>query len=119
MKEINVYIRPNDLSKVTDILQKHKLGITFFDIQGTGRTPRSTSEIIHSYQTGRTTVPKFIGRVLLISIVSDSIVNQIIEEIMNSFDKQDEPYGVLFVKDVTNAYELGTEVKGDEVLVSK
>ena len=49
MKEINVYIRPNDLSKVTDILQKHKLGITFFDIQGTGRTPRSTSEIIHSY----------------------------------------------------------------------
>ncbi len=119
MKEINVYIRPNDLSKVTDILQKHKLGITFFDIQGTGRTPRSTSEIIHSYQTGRTTVPKFIGRVLVISIVSDSIVNQIIEEITHSFDKQDEPYGVLFVKDVTNAYELGTELKGDEVLVSK
>ncbi|MDF0680839.1 MAG: P-II family nitrogen regulator [Candidatus Nitrosocosmicus sp.] len=119
MKEINVYIRPNDLSKVTDILQKHKLGITFFDIQGTGRTPRSTSEIIHSYQTGRTTVPKFIGRVLVISIVSDSIVNQIIEEIMHSFDKQDEPYGVLFVKDVTNAYELGTELKGDGVLVSK
>jgi len=57
--------------------------------------------------------------VLVISIVSDSIVNQIIEEIMNSFDKQDEPYGVLFVKDVTNAYELGTEVKGNEVLVSK
>ena len=119
MKEINVYIRPNDLSKVTDILQKHKLGITFFDIQGTGRTPRSTSEIIHSYQTGRTTVPKFIGRVLVISIVSDSIVNQIIDEIINSFDKQDEPYGVLFVKDVTSAYELGTELKGDEVLVSK
>jgi len=38
-KEINVYIRMNDLSKVTDILQKHKLDITFFDIQGTGRTP--------------------------------------------------------------------------------
>jgi hypothetical protein len=37
IKEINVYIRPNDLSKVTDILQKHKLGITFFDIQGTDR----------------------------------------------------------------------------------
>jgi nitrogen regulatory protein P-II 1 len=95
------------------------LGITFFDIQGTGRTPRSTSEIIHSYQTGRTTIPKFIGRVLVISIVSDLIVNQIIEEITHSFDKQDEPYGILFVKDVTNAYELGTELKGDEVLVSK
>ena len=119
MKEINVYIRPNDLSKVTDILQKHKLGITFFDIQGTGRTPRFTSEVIHSYQTGRTTIPKFIGRVLVISIVSDSIVNQIIEELMRSFDMQEEPYGVLFVKDVTNAYELGTKLEGDEVLVSK
>ncbi len=119
MKEINVYIRPNDLSKVTKILQKHKLGITFFDIQGTGRTPRSASEIIHSYQTGRTTIPEFIGRILVISIVSDSIVSQIIEEMIRSFDMQEEPYGILFVKDVTNAYELGTELNGDEVLVSK
>jgi nitrogen regulatory protein P-II 1 len=119
MKEINVYIRPNDLSKVTNILQKHKVGVTFFDIQGTGRTPRSSSEIIHSYQTGRTTIPKFIGRILVISIVSDSVINQIIEEMMSSFDMQEEPYGVLFVKDVTNAYELGTELKGDEVLVSR
>ena len=62
---------------------------------------------------------KFIGRVLVISIVSDSIVSQIIEEMMRSFDMLEEPYGVLFVKDVTNAYELGTELKGDEVLVSK
>ena len=54
-KEINVYIRPNDLSKATDILQKHKLDINFFDIQGPGRTPRSTYEIIHSCQTDRTT----------------------------------------------------------------
>ena len=38
---------------------------------------------------------------------------------MRSFDMQEEPYGVLFVKDVTNAYELETELNGDEVLVSK
>ena len=56
---------------------------------------------------------------LVISIVSDSIVNQIVEEMMRSFDIQDESYGVLFVKDMANAYELGTELKGDEVLVSQ
>ncbi len=55
----------------------------------------------------------------MISIVSDSIVSQIIEEMMRSFDMLEEPYGVLFVKDVNNAYELGTELKGDKVLVSK
>ena len=38
---------------------------------------------------------------------------------MRSFDMQEEPMDRLFVKDVTNAYELGTELKGDEVLVSK
>lgn len=119
MKEINVYIKSNELSKITDILLKHKVGVTFFDIQGTGRTPRSTSEVIHSYQTGRTIVPKFIGRILVLSIVSDTAAAQIVKEIINSFEFKDEPYGVLFIKDVTDAYELGTSVKGDGVLVSK
>ena len=37
MKEINIFIRSDDLSKVTDVLQKHNAGITFFNIQITGR----------------------------------------------------------------------------------
>ena len=119
MKEINIFIRSDDLSKVTDVLQKHNAGITFFNIQGTGRTPRSTSEIIHSYQTGRTVVPKFVGRIMVISIVSDSIAKLILEDIKNSFELQTEPYGVLFVKDVSDAFELGTNLTGDDVLFSK
>ncbi len=119
MKEINIFIRSDDLSKVTDILQKHNAGITFFNIQGTGRTPRSTTEIIHSYQTGRTFVPKFIGRIMVISIVLDSFAKTIVEEIRNSFELQAEPYGVLFIKDVSDAYELGTNLTGDDVLLTK
>jgi nitrogen regulatory protein P-II 1 len=119
MKEINIFIRSDDLSKVTDILQKHNAGITFFNIQGTGRTPRSTTEIIHSYQTGRTVVPKFIGRIMVISIVSDSNAKLILEEIKNSFELQTEPYGVIFIKDVSDAFELGTNLTGDDVLFSK
>jgi nitrogen regulatory protein P-II 1 len=38
---------------------------------------------------------------------------------MRSFDLLEESYGVLSIKDVTTAYELGTKLKGDEVLVSK
>jgi nitrogen regulatory protein P-II 1 len=119
MKEINIFIRSDDLSKVTDILQKHNAGITFFNIQGTGRTPRSTTEIIHSYQTGRTIVPKFIGRIMVISIVSDSNAKLILEEIKNSFELQTEPYGVIFIKDVSDAFEIGTNLSGDDVLFSK
>ena len=117
MKEINVFVRHNDLSRVTDIIQKHKAGITFFDIQGTGRTPRSVPEVVHAYQTGRKTVPRFIGGILVISIVSDSTAKLLVEEILNSFGpQQEEPLGVLFVKDVVDAYELGTKISGDRVV---
>ena len=119
MKEINIFIKPNDSSKVIDIIQRHGIGVTFFDIQGSGRISRSTSEIVHSYQTGRTITPKFIERTLIICIVPDSIVKVMVEEILNSFDKQAEPTGMLFVKDVSGAYELGTKLSGEEVLFTK
>jgi nitrogen regulatory protein P-II 1 len=119
MKELNIFIRESNLAKVTNILQRHKVGITFFEIQGTGRTPRVTQEIVQIYQTGRKTTPKFIGRILVISIVADSDAKPIIEEILNSFDEQEEPYGMLFVKDVSGAYEIGTRLTGDTVLYSQ
>jgi nitrogen regulatory protein P-II 1 len=112
-------VRPNDLSKVTDVLLSHKAGVTFFDIQGTGRTPRVAPEVVHSYQTGRTTVPKFIGRTLVVSIISDDQSSTIIKEIIDCFAPAEEPYGVLFIKDVSDAYELGTKLRGEELLVSK
>lgn len=73
---------------------------------------------MHSYQTGRTITPKFIERTLVIAIVPDSIVKVMIGEILDSFDKQTESTGMLFVKDVSDAYGLGTKLSG-EVLFSK
>lgn len=119
MKELNIFIKENDLSKVTDILQKHKAGITFFEIQGTGRTPRVTQEIVHFYQTGRKTTPKFIGRILVITIVPDSDVKSIIEEILNRFGELKEPAGIIFVKEVSSAFEIGTNLTGDKILYSQ
>jgi nitrogen regulatory protein P-II 1 len=66
MKEINVFIRSGDLSKVADSLLKHKAGITFFEINGTGRTPSAASEIVGTRMTGRTSVPKFVNRTMVI-----------------------------------------------------
>lgn len=117
MKEISIIIDSQDLSKVTDILQEHKVGITFFDIQGTGRTPKHQPEYVQSYQTGRSTVPRFIGKTLLISIVSDNYADIVINNIISVFNKT-EPQGIIFVKDVINAFELGTGLKDEEILVS-
>ncbi|MGD9674955.1 MAG: P-II family nitrogen regulator [Candidatus Nitrosocosmicus sp.] len=119
MKEIDIFIDSKDLSKVTDILQKHKAGVTFFDVQGTGRTPKETPENIQSYQTGRTTLARFIGKTHVISIVSDNKVDMIVNEITNSFESKEGPFGVLFVKDVLNAYELGTTLRDDALLITQ
>jgi nitrogen regulatory protein P-II 1 len=119
MKEIDIFIDSKDLSKITDILQSHKAGITFFDVQGTGRTPRVTPENIQFYQTGRDTLPRFIGKTHVISIVSDSKVDGIVNEIIKSFKNNGESFGVLFVKDVLNAYEIGTTLRDDALLISQ
>ena len=118
MREIDIFIDSKDLSKVTDILQRHKAGITFFDVQGTGRTPKETPENVQTYQTGRNTLPRFIGKTHVISVVSDNKVDTIVNEITKSFDSKEEPFGVLFVKDVLNAYELGTNLRDDALLIS-
>jgi|SRR4051794_12760550 nitrogen regulatory protein P-II 1 len=119
MKEINIFIKENDLVKVTDILKKHKAGITFFEIQGSGRSPRVTQEIVHFYQTGRKTTPNFVARVLVITIVPDSDTKSIIEEILDSFGGLKEPVGIIFVKEVSSAIEIGTNLTGDKVLYSQ
>jgi nitrogen regulatory protein P-II 1 len=119
MKEISIFLRSEDISKVTDILLKNKAGLTFYEVSGTGRTPQQTPEIIDSYVTGRTTVPKFVKKTEVKTIVPDSSAKNIIDELLNSFGSASEPYGVMFVKEVSNAYELGTKNTGDNILLSK
>ena len=45
------------------------------------------------------------------TIVPDSSAKRIADELLNSFGKGSEPYDVLFVKDVSNAYQLGSKTK--------
>jgi len=119
MKELNVFIHSEYRSKVTDILQRNRAGISFFEVLGTENTPSATPEVVHSYRTGRTTVPEFVTRLLVMAVVSDSSAKKIVDELVNSFGEGSEPYGVLFVKDVTDAYQLGTKLVGEEMLAHK
>ena len=103
---------------MTDILQKNRDGIGFFEVLGTGSTP-SAAPVVHSYRTGRTTVPEFVTRLLIMTVVTDFYAMKIVDELVNSFGDASEPYGVLFVKDVTDAYQLGTKMVGEEILTPK
>jgi nitrogen regulatory protein P-II 1 len=124
MKEISILIRTDDLEQVTEILRKHDVGgITFYDITGAGRMKRDAiPEMVRSYMTGRTITPDYVKRTKVETIVHDSNMNQIVDDISDSLSQhtgKDEAHGMIFVKNVSDAYEIGTKLRGEAVLSSK
>lgn len=123
MKEISIFIPKDDLAQVTEILRKHNVGgITFYEINGAGRTKRdAVPEMVRAYMTGRTIVPDYAKRTKVETIVSDSEMNPILDDISNSLGQHagSEAHGMIFIKDVFDAYELGTKQRGEVVLTSK
>jgi nitrogen regulatory protein P-II 1 len=123
VKEISIFIPTEDLEQVVEILKKHKVGgMTFYQINGAGRTKREAlPEMVRSYMTGRMITPDYAKRIKVETIVSDSLVNQILEDISNSLGQHagNEAHGMIFIKDVYDAYEIGTKQRGEAVLVSK
>jgi nitrogen regulatory protein P-II 1 len=123
MKEISIFIPTDDLAQVTEILRKHNVGgITFYEINGAGRTKRDAMpEIVQSYMTGRTTTPEYAKRLKVETIVSDSAMNQIVDDISNTLGQHagTEAHGMIFVKDVFDACEIGTKQRGEAVLTGK
>ena len=121
MKEISIFIPTEDLEQVAEILKKHKVGgMIFYQINGAGRTKREAlPEMVRSYMTGRMITPDYAKRIKVETIVSDSLVNQILEDISNSLGQHagNEAHGMIFIKDVYDAYEIGTKQRGEAVLV--
>jgi len=121
MKEISLYIRQEEFSKVVDILRKHNVGgITFFEINGSGRTKhKPVPERVRMYMTGKMVTPEFVKGTKVEVIVPDSSVDQIVEDILDNLSPDTAAHGMIFVKDVSGAYEIGTKLKGESVLTPK
>jgi len=123
MKEISIYIPTHDLAQVTEILEKHNVGgITFYEISGAGKTKRDAiPEMVESYMTGRTVTPEYAKRTKVETIVSDADMDKIVDDLINSIGQHagEEAHGMIFTKDVSNAYEIGTKKRGEAALSSK
>ena len=123
MKEISIFIPTDDLRQVTSILRNHDVGgITFYEINGAGRTKRdSIPEIVQSYVTGRSIIPDYTKRIKIELVVSDLEANKIVDDISNNLSKHadNEAHGMIFVKDVSDAIEIGTKHRGESALTRK
>ena len=121
MKEIGIYVIAGDLPKVMDILRKHKVGgISFYEIDGRGRTKREeVPEMVRSYMTGKKITPEFVKRTKVETVVTDSSAKEIVEDIITNLGSESNPRGMIFVKEVSNAYEIGTKQSGEAILTVK
>jgi nitrogen regulatory protein P-II 1 len=119
MKQIDIVFPHERLKEVNDILYKHKVGgLSFYDIKGRGRAEHKpvqhrTSE---GYQTGRSYVPEFGTRTKLEVLVPDSLTKQIVDDLIVSLSTGSLSDGKIFVKDVAEAYDIGSKQSGDLAL---
>src|SRR2546428_7875303 len=119
MKQIDIVFPHERLNEVNDILYKHKVGgLSFYDIKGRGRVEHKAvpERTVGGYQTGRTYVPEFGTRTKLEVLVSDSLAKQIIDDLLASLSTGSVSDGKIFVKDVTEAYDIGSKQSGDTAL---
>ena len=115
MKEISIFVRAAALEQVTEILRKHNVsGITFYDVYG------AVPGMAESYMTSRTIIPDYVKKIKVETIASDYVTKQIVDDISNSVSEhvEKELQGLMiFVKDVSDVYEIGTKQRQERELV--
>jgi nitrogen regulatory protein P-II 1 len=119
MKQIEVVIPHERLTEVNNILYKHKVGgLSFYDIKGRGRVEHKAvpESAVAGYQTGRTYVPEFGTRTKLEVLVPDALAKQIIDDLLGGLSTGSVSDGKIFVKDVAEAYDIGSKQSGDVAL---
>src|ERR671922_2212277 len=121
MKQLDIIIPHERLSDVNNILYNHKVGgMLYYDIKGRGRVKREPVEERVSgyggYSTGKKYVPEFGTRTKIEVLVSDSTYKQLVDEILNTVSTGSAADGKIFVKDISEAYDIGSKQTGDPAL---
>jgi nitrogen regulatory protein PII len=121
VKELNIFIFSHDLSTVTEILRRHNIaGMSFSEIHATGHTKRKeVPEMVRMYQTGRMVTPEHEKRTKVETLVPDSKVDAIVQELVKSIGSESDPGGLVFVTDVSNAHLFGTSRSGESLLIKE
>jgi nitrogen regulatory protein P-II 1 len=122
MKQLDIIVPHERLSDVNQILYNHKVGgMLYYDIKGRGRAERPArverlSTEAGGYSTGKRYVPEFGTRTKIEVLVPDSTYKQLVEEIIKTASTGSAADGKIFVKDISEAYDIGSKQTGDPAL---
>jgi nitrogen regulatory protein P-II 1 len=116
MKEVDIIIPHERFNDVNHILHKHRVGgMYFYEITGRGRAERPEREetTVEGYRTGKRYVPEFGGRIKVQVIIPDSMKKALVDDIIAAASTGSAADGKIFVKAITNAYDIGTKQSGE------
>ena len=118
MKQLDIIIPHERLDEVNKILYTRKVGgMLFYDIKGRGKAKREpVPETVRAYRTGRTYVPEFGTRTKIEVLVPDSVAQQIVQDVLESLSTGAASDGKIFVKDISEAYDIGSKQSGEIAL---
>ena len=117
MKQIEVVVAHERLADVNAILYRHNVGgMMFYDIKGRGRAKREAPVITDAYNYGKKYVPKFGSRTKVDVMVSDPLSKQIVDELVKNLSTGSASDGKIFVKDVSEVYDIGSKQVGEMAL---
>lgn len=88
-------------------------GITYFESKGRGEIPRPK---IHSGRGTSTYTPEFNVNSTIMLVVKDSMVDKVVEKILESTSSGLKGEGKIFVSNVDDAVDVGSKKRGEAAL---
>jgi nitrogen regulatory protein P-II 1 len=114
MKRLDLIIPHERVREVNDILHNFKVGgMTMYDIKGRGRAkqePLAVGRGVMRY------IPEYGSRTKMEVLVPDSLVEQIVNDVLAKVSTGSSSEGKIFVFDVAGAYDIGTKETGNSAL---
>jgi nitrogen regulatory protein P-II 1 len=114
MKKIEAVIPHARLERAFAALKELNLGgITYFESKGRGEVPRPQ---IHSGRGTGTYTPEFNINSTVMVVVSDSMVDNVVEKILESTSTGLKGEGKIFVSDIEDVVDIGTKKRGESTI---
>ena len=114
MKRIEAVVSRARLERAFAALKELDLGgITYFESKGMGEIPRQK---VHSGRGTGTFTLEFNINSTIVVVVSDSMVNKVVDKILESTTSGVKGEGKIFVSSIDDVVDVGTKKRGEAAL---
>jgi nitrogen regulatory protein P-II 1 len=110
MKRIEVIIPHSSMSQAINALQPLGVRFTHYETKGRGKAPTLTVEFDRG--TG-TMMEEYNSYVTIMTVVADSMVDRVVERILNNVEDNE---GKIFVYEVNEVIDINSKRRGESAL---